>query len=252
MNSNDVLESMLSVFLSYLCYRHRFWGAEVPWLVMCALSSLLGTLSVSCLAAESPLSCHLAQGLAPGGLDEFLLSWTVTLYVSQLWPSQHSALHFIQPLCIFLYMHFTSALGASCSEECHTGGELQDSGRAKPPRVVTYLLSSHVTSAECISYGFPSPVSRGCHSFVTCERLVLLRDTWHSWSLSQLLVGSALPSLSCAAEGMCSRKDFDLFFWKHLRLKFFLKLLTNFITWLISWLIKPTCTAVSFDLLCRV
>lgn len=120
----------------------------------CYVCPLLGTLSVSCLAAEFSLSCHLAQCLAPGGLDERLLSWTVTVYVSQLWQSQHSALHFIQPLCIFLYTHFTSVLRALCSEECHTGGELQDSGHAKPLRDVTYLLSSHVTSAECISYGF--------------------------------------------------------------------------------------------------
>lgn len=36
------------------------------------------------------------------------------------------------------------------------GAKLQDSSSAKPPSVVTYLLSSDVTSAEYISYGFGS------------------------------------------------------------------------------------------------
>lgn len=65
----------------------------------------------------------------------------------------------------------------------HCGGaKLQDSGHAKLPSVVTYLLSSDVTSAGSVVAHFfwlwqlPSPVSRGCHSLVTCERVVLLHD----------------------------------------------------------------------------
>lgn len=89
--------------------------AEVQWSsgLLCVPTVLYWELyPLVCLAAEFPVSCHLAQCLAHRSLNECLLSWTITLYVSQRWHNQHSALHSIQPLCILLHLHFTSALWA--------------------------------------------------------------------------------------------------------------------------------------------
>lgn len=156
----------------------------VLWFAVCVPSPLLGTLPVSYLAAEFYVFCHLSQCLAHVTLDECLLGSTVTFYVSQIWHNHHSASHF-QPVCI-TYTHFTSALSALYSQQCHTrqGTKLQDSGNAEPPSVVRLgLPSSDFTLANSVSVhflglsSFPVLRPRCCQTFLASKRkLVLLHD----------------------------------------------------------------------------
>lgn len=142
---------------------------------MCARSSLLGTLSVSLLRSRISYFCHLAQCLAHRSLDECLLSWSITVHFSEM----------TQPAQCFTFytafVHITS-LALHISSQ-----RFQDRGHAKPPSVVTCLLSSEATSADSVITHllwfrqFPSPVTWGCH---------FTRYVWKScpasWHMTQL------------------------------------------------------------------
>lgn len=174
---------------------------------MCAHSSLLGTLSVSLLSSKvsyflplSTVPCTRESKRMLAELDSSLVRFSETTQPAHCFTFSLCAHCFTRTAHCFTFypafVHTASlalhiALDALYSERWHTGprAKLQDRGPCKPPRVVTPVFWRNICRLCRNAFLMASAVSQSFYqrwsiSFVMCERVVLLHDTWHSWNLS--------------------------------------------------------------------